>query len=120
MSELTEHTLGQALAGLEKGDFSSRELTQAYLDRIEKLDPEVHAFLHVAPEAALKQAEAMDSRRKDGGDLPALLGIPLAIKDVLAVADLPATCGSRILDGFVPPYTATAVGRLLDAGALIL
>lgn len=118
--DLAGLTIYRALDGLQKGEFTSRELTQAYLERIERLDPQVHAFLHVASEEALRQAAAADERRAQGGKLPALLGIPLAVKDVLAVAGYPATCGSRILDGFMPPYTATAVSRLQQAGVVIL
>ena len=120
MPDLTSLTLTEMQSGLQRGDFSSRELTQADLDRIARLDPSLHAFLHVAAESALRQADAADQRRKEGGDLPLLLGIPVAIKDVLTVDGLPCTAGSKILEGFVPPFTATSVQRLLDAGIVIL
>jgi aspartyl-tRNA(Asn)/glutamyl-tRNA(Gln) amidotransferase subunit A len=109
-------------AGLSKGEFSSRELVQAALDRILKLEGSLHAFLHIAVESAMKQADEADKKRKSMGSakpMP-LLGIPVAIKDVLTVAGLPCTCGSRILQGFIPPYTGTAVKRLLDAGIVIV
>ena len=105
--------------GLQKGTFSSRELVQAALDRVSALEPRLHAFLHVASAAALQRADEMDAARKKGSRAP-LLGIPVAIKDVLTVEGLPCTCGSKILEGFVPPFTATAVGRLLDAGVVVL
>jgi aspartyl-tRNA(Asn)/glutamyl-tRNA(Gln) amidotransferase subunit A len=110
---------------LRRGEFSSRELTQAYLERIQRLDPHLHAFLAHTPELALAQADQADRRlagaRKSPGDaLPPLLGIPLAVKDVLCVAGVPCTCGSRILEGFIPPYHATCVERLLAAGMLLL
>jgi aspartyl-tRNA(Asn)/glutamyl-tRNA(Gln) amidotransferase subunit A len=109
-------------AGLNKGKFSSRELVQAALSRMAKLEPSLHAFLHIAGESALKQADEADKKRKTNGakDIPLLLGIPVAIKDVLTVAGLPCTAGSKILQGFVPPYTATSVKRLLEAGVVIV
>ncbi len=122
MTDLTSLTLTEMQSGLQKGDFSSRELTQAALDRIARLDGSVHAFLHLAPEAALRRADEADKQRGGAvpGELPPLLGIPVAIKDVLTVRGLPCTAGSRILQGFVPPFTATSVRRLLDAGIVIV
>ena len=125
MPSLTDLTLLQAAAGLRAGDFSSRELTDACLDRIEAVDPRLNAFLAVLPEAARAAAEAADARlaewRRDTAQpLPRLLGLPLALKDVLCLRGHPTTAGSRILEGFVPPYTATAVQRLLDAGVVVL
>jgi aspartyl-tRNA(Asn)/glutamyl-tRNA(Gln) amidotransferase subunit A len=105
--------------GLQEGSFSSRELVRAALDRVAALEPRLHAFLHVAPDAALRRADEMDAARKNGSHSP-LLGIPVAIKDVLTVEGLPCTCGSKILEGFVPPFTATAVSRLVEAGVVIL
>jgi aspartyl-tRNA(Asn)/glutamyl-tRNA(Gln) amidotransferase subunit A len=112
-------TIHQALAGLRAGDFNSVELTQALLDRIEAIDPTVRAYLTVTAERALADAAAADQRRASGEDAP-LLGVPLAIKDVLATAGIKTTCGSQILHNFVPPYTATAVQRLQDAGMVLL
>ncbi len=120
MASLTSLSLTEMQAGLQKGEFSSRELTQAALDRIAQLDSSLHAFLHVASESALVRADEADRRRSVGGELPPLLGIPVAIKDVLTVEGLPCTAGSRILDGFVPPFTATSVKRLLDAGVVVV
>ncbi len=109
-------------AGLRSGAFSSRELVQAALDRIVRIDPSVHAFLHVAADSALRQADDADRQMKEASpaEKPALLGIPMAIKDVLSVEGLPCTCGSRILQGFVAPFTATSVNRLVAAGAIIV
>ncbi len=118
MTELTDLTLTEMQAGLIKGRFSSRELVQAALDRMSKLEPSLHAFLHVAGASALKQADEADKERRtmtEKGSMP-LLGIPVAIKDVLTVAGLPCTCGSKILEGFMPPFTGTAVKRLMEAG----
>ena len=120
MPDLTTLTARQALDGLRAGDFSSRELTLACLERIERLEPAVHAFLTRTAELALRQAEAADRRRAQGGELPPLLGLPLAVKDVLAVEGVRCTCGSKILENFVPPYTATSVARLLDAGVVLV
>ncbi|MDH5605297.1 MAG: Asp-tRNA(Asn)/Glu-tRNA(Gln) amidotransferase subunit GatA [Anaerolineae bacterium] len=121
MADLTELTLLQAAQGLRSKDFSSREITQAYLERIERLDGKVKAYLTVTAELALSQAKAADDRLAKGGtDLPPLLGVPLAVKDVLAVDGVRTTCGSKILENFVPPYTGTAVQRLLDAGMVVL
>ena len=118
---LTDLTLTEAQALLQKGDLSSRELTQAHLERIAALDGEIRAFLHVDTEGALKQADEADQRRKtkDEGRMP-LLGIPLAVKDVLVVDGMPCTCGSKILEGYRPPFTATAVQKLQAAGMVIL
>ena len=125
MSQLTDLTLLEAAAGLRAGKFSARQLTEAHLERISALDPELHAFLTVTSELAQTQADAADRRlavaRKAGdASLPPLLGLPIALKDVLCLEGVPTTCGSRILEGFRPPYTATAVQRLLDQGAVVL
>jgi aspartyl-tRNA(Asn)/glutamyl-tRNA(Gln) amidotransferase subunit A len=125
MNELTHLTLTQARDALRDGQFSSREITQAYLDRIDKLDPSLHAFITLTPEAALQAADQADRRlttwRADKeGELPALLGLPLAVKDLLALKDVRCTCGSHILENFTPPYTATTVQRLLDHGMVVL
>jgi aspartyl-tRNA(Asn)/glutamyl-tRNA(Gln) amidotransferase subunit A len=119
MAELCWLTIHQARAMLRKGDISSVELTQAVLDRILAVDNAVRAYISLLPEEALDQAESADRRRADGEDTP-LLGIPLAIKDVLCTQGTATTCGSRILEEFVPPFDATAVARLRAAGAVFL
>ncbi|MBC6940899.1 MAG: Asp-tRNA(Asn)/Glu-tRNA(Gln) amidotransferase GatCAB subunit A, partial [Anaerolineae bacterium] len=103
--------------GLERGEFSSRELVQAALDEAARLDPSLHVFLHVDAERALAQADKAD--QLSTADHP-LRGIPIAVKDVLAVEGMPCTAGSKILEGFVPPYTATSVKKLQDAGAIVI
>ena len=125
MADLTDLTLRQAAASLRQGEISSRELTQAYLNRIERLEPDLHAFITLVPEKALQMADAADQRlketRREGeAATPPLLGVPIAVKDVLCVADIRCTCGSRILENFVPPFNATAVERLIEAGVVIL
>ena len=117
--QLHELTLAEARAGLRSGQFSSVELTQALLDRIAAVDPSVKAYLTVTPERALAQAKLADDRRRRGEDGP-LLGLPLAIKDVLSTAGVRTTAGSRILENYAPPFTATAVERLEAAGMVML
>jgi aspartyl-tRNA(Asn)/glutamyl-tRNA(Gln) amidotransferase subunit A len=122
---LTSLPLTQITSLLRAGDISSKDLTQAFIDRIEELDPHLHAFLTLTPENALSQAAKADQcladwRQSPDQALSPLVGVPLAIKDVLCVADVRCTCGSRILEDFAPPFHATAVQRLLDAGVVIL
>ncbi len=118
-------SLNQVLEALREGELTSLELTTACLARIERLNPILNAFLYWEPERALSQARTADSRwaawRGDRrASLPPLLGIPLAVKDLICVANMPCTCGSRILEHYVPPYDATAVSRLREAGAILL
>nr|WP_216852676.1 MULTISPECIES: Asp-tRNA(Asn)/Glu-tRNA(Gln) amidotransferase subunit GatA [Curtobacterium] len=100
-------------------DVSSVEATQAHLDRIAAVDGDVHAFLHVN-QNALAVAKSIDSRRAAGDDLGPLAGVPIAVKDVLCTQDMPTTAGSRILEGWVPPYDATPVAKLRAAGLVPL
>jgi aspartyl-tRNA(Asn)/glutamyl-tRNA(Gln) amidotransferase subunit A len=125
MAELTELSARQAIDALRRGEISSRGLTQACLERIDRLEPTIHAFLTRTSELALRQADAADQRLvawRAGREeqAPPLLGLPLAVKDVLTVAGVRCTCGSKILEHFVPPYTATSVERLLRAGAVVM
>ena len=125
MSEIVDLSLGELLIALRAGDLSSREITLEYLARIEQLDPSLHAFLSINPQISLSQAEKADQRiqawrREPDQNLPALMGVPLAVKDVLCVQGYPCTSGSRILENFIPPYDATAVKRLRQAGMVIL
>ncbi len=118
-SQLYSLDLAATLHGLRAGDFSAVELTEAYLARITATDERLNAYITVTAEQALRQAQQADQQRRQGEDAP-LLGVPLAIKDVLATRDVQTTCGSRILQGFVPPYTATAVNKLEAAGMIML
>jgi len=125
MADLIERSLSELITGLRTGEITSQELTEAYLKRIDWLEPRLHAFLTLTPEKALVQADQADLalnawRKNPDLPLPALLGLPIAVKDVLCVADVRCTCGSRILENFVPPYSATAVRRLQEAGVVIL
>jgi aspartyl-tRNA(Asn)/glutamyl-tRNA(Gln) amidotransferase subunit A len=112
-------------AGLRAGEFSSHELIQACLEQIDRLDNTLHAFLTLLPQRALAQAEDADRvlaawRRDPRQTLPPLTGVPIAVKDVLCVKDVRCTCGSRILEDFVPPFSATAVARLVETGVVIV
>ena len=124
MGPLTDLTVKGALAALENGEVSSEELTRAFLERIETHEPGIHAFITLTPERALESARAADGQRarlkKSGEKAPPLLGLPMAVKDVLCVKGIRATCGSKILEDFVPPFNATAVQKLLDAGMVVL
>lgn len=119
MTELTELTLWQAAGKLRAREISSVELTRAYLQRIEQHDSKIRAYITVTAEQALAAAQAADSARQQGDDRP-LLGIPLALKDVLSTDGIETTCGSKILKGYVPVYNATCVQRLYDAGMVLL
>ena len=110
-------TLAGAIA---EGEVSAREVTQAHLDRIAEVDGEVHAFLYVDAEGALATADSVDASRAGGDPLGPLAGVPLALKDILAMKGVPTTCGSRILEGWRPPYDSTVVERLRAAGIPIL
>jgi aspartyl-tRNA(Asn)/glutamyl-tRNA(Gln) amidotransferase subunit A len=112
-------TIHEAHDRLTRHEISSVELTQAIFERIDHVDPALHAYLHLARDSALRQAQEADARLTHGEDTP-LLGIPLAIKDVICVKGLPATAGSKILQGFVPPYDATAVTKLRALGVVII
>lgn len=109
--------LAEKLAAKE---ISAVEAATAHLDRIDAVDGAVHAFLHVDREGALASAKAVDTRRAAGEDLPTLAGVPLGLKDILATKGLPTTCGSKILEGWKPPYDATVVSKLRQAGIVIL
>ena len=107
-------------AAIAAGETTSVAVTQAHLDRIAAVDGTVHAFLHVDGERALAQAAVIDHRIAGGERLGPLAGVPLALKDVLTRTGAPTTCGSKILEGWVPPYDATVTRRLLDADIVIL
>jgi aspartyl-tRNA(Asn)/glutamyl-tRNA(Gln) amidotransferase subunit A len=113
-------TAAQMADALAKGETTSVELTQAHLDRVSEVDGQVKAFLHVDSEGALAQAKDVDARRAKGEKLSAIAGIPLALKDVLAQKGVPTTAGSKILQGWRPPYDSTVVSKLKDAGVVIM
>ncbi len=124
---LADLTLHEAAALLREGQLSSAELTEACLARIAACDGQLHAYLTLTPELARAAARAADERltawRREPAPrepLPPLMGLPLAVKDVLCLRGVRTTAGSRVLDNFIPPYTATAVQRLLDQGVVVL
>jgi aspartyl-tRNA(Asn)/glutamyl-tRNA(Gln) amidotransferase subunit A len=119
MTTLTDLTLSEARARLDEGTISAVELTRACLDRIAATDESLHAFLTVSSERALTAAAAADAALKAGERRP-LLGIPIALKDILSTEGVETTCGSRILKGYVPVFSATCVRRLEDAGAIVV
>jgi aspartyl-tRNA(Asn)/glutamyl-tRNA(Gln) amidotransferase subunit A len=116
LHRLTIHELREMLAGRQ---VSAVELTRDVLQRIEKVEDRVKAYITLDPEGALKRAEAADTELKMGTGGP-LCGIPLSIKDVLCTDGMRTTCGSRILENFVPPYDATSIVKLKEAGAVLL
>ena len=119
MTELTSLTIAGALEKMRAGEISALELTEAHLARIEALDPDIRAFIMVTDEFARGQAKAADAARK-GGDERSLLGIPIALKDLLSTRGIETTCGSKILQGYHPVFDATSVARLYEAGAVML
>lgn len=123
-TKLTDFNVKEAVDALTKGRVSSRELTEAFLDRISAHESDIHAFITTTPEMALEMADGADIKRarlKNAEEtVPPLLGLPMAIKDVLCVDGVRATCGSKILEQFKPPFNATAVQKLLDAGIVVL
>ncbi len=122
MSDLTSFSLRELSTQLIARRISSVELTRACLDRIQSLEADLHAFITPTPDAALEQARRADERRsvESPDQLSPLLGLPIAVKDVLSVEGIRCTCGSKILEDYTPPYTATSVQRLLDAGMVVL
>ena len=117
--QLHELTIQQAHALLKQKEISAQELTRAVLDRIDAVDDKVGAYITVARETAMDQAELADQVISQGNILP-LTGIPLALKDLMCTQDLRTTCGSKILENFVPPYDATVVKKLKKEGAVIV
>ena len=105
---------------MAQGSVTSRELTDYFLARIERLDGDIGAFLHVDTSGAQEQAQRVDARRSRGEKLGPLAGIPIAIKDNLCTEGLPTTCASRILEGYRPPYDAHVIANLKAAGAVLL
>jgi aspartyl-tRNA(Asn)/glutamyl-tRNA(Gln) amidotransferase subunit A len=120
VTDIVRLSAAELAEALRAGEVSSVEATQAHLDRIAQVDAAVHAFLRVDAAGALEQAAAADARRAAGVDVPPLLGVPVAVKDIVATEGLETTCGSRILQGWVPPYDATLVTKLRATGMPIL
>ena len=119
-TENTGLTIAEVQGRLRAREVSARELAEQHLARIEERDPRIKAFLALSPERARAQADAIDKKIARGEDAGPLAGVPVAIKDVIVTRGVATTAGSRILEGYVPPYDATAVERLEAAGAVVL
>jgi aspartyl-tRNA(Asn)/glutamyl-tRNA(Gln) amidotransferase subunit A len=120
MADLTRLTAAETAAAVASGEASAVEVAQAHLDRIDAVDEKVHAFLHVDTEGALAAARAVDDKRAKGETLGPLAGVPLALKDIFTTRGVPTTVGSKVLEGWIPPYDATLTARLKNAGIVIL
>jgi len=119
-SDLARLTMHELTAAYRRRETTPSEATAAYLARIDRLDGKVGAYLTVTRDRALAAARAADARYERGTPLSPLDGVPIAYKDVLCTRGVTTTCGSKVLEGFVPPYDATAVARLTEAGAVML
>ena len=117
---MIEKSAHEMAAALQAGEITSVELVTAHLNQIERVDKEVHAFLYVDKEGALSQAADIDKRRSQGAKLGPLAGVPLALKDVLVQKGIPTTCGSKMLEGWRPPYDSTVVRKLKENDVVIL
>jgi aspartyl-tRNA(Asn)/glutamyl-tRNA(Gln) amidotransferase subunit A len=113
-------TAAEMASALAAKEISSVELTKQHLDRIASIDGKINAFLHIDNAGALEQAEAIDKKRASGEKLSPLAGVPIAVKDILAQKGIPTTAGSKILEGWRPPYDSTVVAKLKAAGVVIL
>ncbi len=112
-------TIAELSQSLQQGEFSSEELTRAYLDRIDKLDAQVNSYITVTADGALAAARAADEQRQAGQAGP-LTGIPLAQKDIFCTEGVKTSCGSKMLDNFISPYDATVISKFKQAGAVML
>ncbi|MFM7165161.1 MAG: Asp-tRNA(Asn)/Glu-tRNA(Gln) amidotransferase subunit GatA [Planctomycetaceae bacterium] len=110
----------QLLAQLNSGTLTSRQLVQACLDRIAEFNPRINALVHVAAQTALEQADQVDSKRAGGQPVGILAGLPIAVKDNICVRGMPATCGSRMLQNFMPPHSAHVIERITAEDGILL
>lgn len=116
----SSESIADVRSAIARGETTATEITKRFLARIAEQDPRIHAFLSVDREYALAQAARIDQMKWNGEALPPLAGVPVGIKDVLTLEGFPATAGSKILESYRPPYTATAVRKLADAGAVFV
>ncbi len=117
---MTRHTIGSIRAGLLKKEFSAEELTREALEFAERENPKTNAYLTFSSVRAMAAAEAVDKKIAAGEDPGVLAGVPVAVKDVIVTKGLRTTCGSKMLEHYIPPYDATAVERLEKAGGIII
>jgi aspartyl-tRNA(Asn)/glutamyl-tRNA(Gln) amidotransferase subunit A len=120
LEEFRNFTIRDYHALFARGELSPSVLLEAFFQRIEEVDPLLHAFLFVNRENALERARRLEKERKGKDSYPPLWGIPVAVKDNICTLGIPTTCGSRILEGFIPPYNATVIERLERAGAIVI
>jgi aspartyl-tRNA(Asn)/glutamyl-tRNA(Gln) amidotransferase subunit A len=118
--DLPLDSISQLCAAQQRGEVTARQIVDEVLVRIEKSQPSIGAYLHVAHDVARHQADSVDQKRRAGKPLGPLAGIPVALKDVLCTQDMPTTCASRMLEGYIAPYDATIVKRLRAADAVIV
>ncbi|GHH80565.1 glutamyl-tRNA(Gln) amidotransferase subunit A [Streptomyces sulfonofaciens] len=120
MTDIIRLTAADTAAKIATGELTAVQVAEAHLARIEAVDEKVHAFLHVDREGALEQARAVDAKRERGEPLGPLAGVPIALKDLFTTEGIPTTVGSKILEGWIPPYDATVTRRLKEAGLVVL
>ena len=120
MTDIIKLTAAETAARIASGELTAEAVAEAHLARIDAVDEKVHAFLHVDRAGALAQARAVDAQRERGEPLGPLAGVPVALKDLFTTEGVPTTVGSRILEGWIPPYDATVTKRLKAAGAVLL
>ena len=120
MSGAWRLSAGEIARLVARRELSAAEVTRSHLDRISAVEPRVDAFLQLLPDRALERALRLDAALAAGDPAPPLCGVPVAVKDVMDIQGAATTCGSRILEGYEPPFTATAVARLEAAGAIVL
>src|SRR5680860_995920 len=117
LNQLTAHEVDSLI---KKKKITAYEAMQDIFNQIDKVDNLIKAFLIINREEALRQAKGIDTKVKNGEELPPLAGVAVAIKDIIATRGTETTCGSKILKGFIPPYNATVINRLKEAGATII
>ncbi|MDX2039215.1 MAG: Asp-tRNA(Asn)/Glu-tRNA(Gln) amidotransferase subunit GatA [Isosphaeraceae bacterium] len=117
--DLSRETAVSLARKMSAGEVTAEAVSRAYLDRAQALDDRLHVFLHLDADAILDRARAVDVKRRSGAPMGPLAGVPVAIKDVLCVNGVPTTCGSKMLQGFRPPYDAHVIEKLLAADAVL-
>jgi len=120
MKKLYELTIKEASKKLKAKEITAVELTQSCLSRMDEMEPEIHAYITITKESALEKAQEIDKKREAGEELLDLAGIPYSIKDTYVTEGVQTTAGSKILEGYIPPYTATVAKKLDEAGAILL